>query len=382
MAREVVLFFAYGTRPEAIKIAPVILESRRRESVRCLVCVTGQHRDLLDEANAVFDIHPDIDLALMREGQSLPSFLSAAVTPLAQVVARERPDVVVVQGDTTSALSAALAAFWERVPIAHVEAGLRTHNPRTPFPEEMHRVLIDRMASWHFAPTELARENLLAEGVVSSSIEITGNTAIDALYMVEPRAPAASVALAAVGIPPDCGRIVLVTAHRRENHGQPLDSICTVVRALVETRPDVCVVYVAHPHPEVGCRVTRMLAGHPRIHVVRPLRYDHLIAVLKKCWFVLTDSGGLQEEASALGVPLLILRDETERVEALTNGGAILVGCSYQRVVENIERMESHPPDVRPALKGTSVFGDGRAAKRIVDRVLRDVRAATVDLSA
>lgn len=354
-----------GTRPEAVKMAPVANALRRAPWAEPLVLVTAQHRSLMDEVLALFDIVPDVDLDLMRPGQTLSQLAARVIAGLDGAFDRMAPDVVLAQGDTTTVVGAALAAFHRGVPFGHLEAGLRTGDPLLPFPEETYRRLTGRLARWHFAPTPAARANLLAEGVEARTIHLTGNTVIDALLDVAnrpfPDPPGQGKAVAGGG-----SRMVLVTAHRRENFGAPLASICRAVRTLAETREDCRFVFPVHPNPAVRGVVEAQLGGHPRVALVPPMGYAAFVRAMRSASLVLTDSGGVQEEAPALGKPVLVLREQTERPEAVAAGVARLVGTDHDTIVSQVVRLLDDPAAWRAMAKGASPYGDGHAAERIV----------------
>ena len=360
-----------GTRPEAIKMAPVIERLRESRNLQCRVLVTAQHRDLLDAALELFGIRADIDLDVMRPDQALNILLGRLLEGLDAALVNEKPATVLAQGDTTSVLAAALASFHRRIPFGHIEAGLRTGSLSNPFPEEANRVLATRLAQWHFAPTQSARANLLAEGLPDDSIFVTGNTVIDALLEVAPRAQGPDLSFA------EGKKLILMTAHRRENFGAPMEAAFSAVRSLVDRRPDVAVLYPVHPNPNVKAMAHRLLSGSARIRLVDPLEYEPFVAVMKACRFVLTDSGGVQEEAPALGKPVLVMRDETERPEAVECGAVKLVGTQPERITEACEQLLDNPAAYRAMAQGVSPYGDGNAAARIVD-VLESALAPTV----
>lgn len=357
-----------GTRPEAIKMAPVIERLRESRNLQCRVLVTAQHRDLLDAALGLFGIQADIDLDVMRPNQALNVLLGRLLEGMDAALVREQPAAVLAQGDTTSVLAAALASFHRGIPFGHVEAGLRTGSLSNPFPEEANRVLATRLARWHFAPTESARQNLLGEGIAEATVYRTGNTVIDALLEVAPRAVGPSLAFA------EGKRLILMTAHRRENFGRPLEGAFTAIRSLVDRRPDVAVIYPVHPNPNVKAAAHRILGGSPRIRLMEPLEYEPFVAVMKGCSFVLTDSGGVQEEAPALGKPVLVMRDETERPEAVDCGAVKLVGTRPERIVFECEQLLDSQNVYRAMAQGVSPYGDGKAAARIV-RILESALA-------
>ncbi|MCM5572374.1 UDP-N-acetylglucosamine 2-epimerase (non-hydrolyzing) [Burkholderiaceae bacterium FT117] len=354
-----------GTRPEAIKMAPVIraLAAEPRFDVRVLA--TAQHRQMLDQVLRVFGIEPDIDLDIMRPNQGLATLTARLLLELDGVLLAEKPDVVLAQGDTTTVMTAALACFYHRIPFGHVEAGLRTGDLSNPFPEEMNRVVAGRLARWHFAPTESARQNLLREGVSDSQVWVTGNTVIDALVSVADMQPD-------TGLPiDDSKRLVLVTSHRRENFGAPFESICRAVREIADRNEDVQVLYPVHPNPNVQTVAHRTLGDHPRIVLCPPLDYLPFVGAMQRAYLILSDSGGVQEEAPALGKPVLVLRQETERPEAVEAGVVRLVGHDFDRIVGEAQRLLDDPAAYAAMARGVSPYGDGHAAGRIVG-VLRE----------
>ena len=354
-----------GTRPEAIKIAPVILALKKEPWVNVRVLATAQHRHMLDQVNEFFGIDPDIDLNIMRPNQALTTLTARLLLELDDVLQAERPDAVLVQGDTTTVMTVALACFYHRIPIGHVEAGLRTWDMQNPFPEEANRVIAGKLARWHFAPTEGSRQNLLKEGVPASEIIVTGNTVIDALLMT-----AAKDLELAVPLDPT-KRLVLVTSHRRENFGEPFRSICRALRTLAENNPEVQFLYPVHPNPHVKDVAHEFLAGLQNFTLCEPLDYAPFIAAMKRAYLILTDSGGVQEEAPALGKPVLVLRDETERPEAVEQGVVKLVGPNYDRIVEEAQRLLDDETAYKAMARGVSPYGDGHAAERIV-KTLRE----------
>lgn len=356
-----------GTRPEAIKLAPVITELRRHPDVTTRVCVTGQHREMVQPILELFDVHPDIDLALMTPDQRLSSLTAAALTRLDEVIVSTAPDWVLIQGDTTSAMAAALAAFHRQVPVAHVEAGLRTHDLARPFPEEGNRRIAGALATLHFAPTELARQNLLREGVHSSRIHVTGNTVVDALLTVGSLPDRSEGPLVCL---PENRRIVLLTAHRRESFGCGLRNICDAVREIADALQDVQCVYPVHMNPNVQELARATLAGHDRISLIPPLDYVSLVHLIRRATLILTDSGGIQEEAPTFGKPVLVLRDVTERPEAVQAGCARLVGTDRRVIVAAALELLTDRSVYERMARISNPFGDGHACQRIV-RVLR-----------
>lgn len=363
----------FGTRPEAIKMAPVVAALRReRRRARTIVCVTSQHRRMLDQVMSLFGMRSDIDLNLMEEDQRLESLSARALVRLAGVLEETRADVVLVQGDTTTAMVAALAAFYRHIPVGHVEAGLRTRDRYHPFPEEINRRIISTLASYHFAPTRQAVSNLLAESVPRSTIFLTGNTVVDALKMILRRKPRAHLPYPSV----PGRRLVLVTAHRRESFGRPLEDICRALRQLVERHPDIEIVYPVHLNPNVRRPVFRLLARHPRIHLIEPVDYETQIRLMQRAYVILSDSGGIQEEAPVLGRPVLVLRTKTERPEAVAAGTALLVGTEPARILREANRLLRDRRAYLRMVRAASPFGDGRAAARIVRVILAKRTAA------
>jgi UDP-N-acetylglucosamine 2-epimerase (non-hydrolysing) len=357
----------FGTRPEAIKMAPVVAElERRRGSIESRVCVTAQHREMLDQVLSVFGIDPDVDLDVMIDDQSLSEVTSSVMLGLGPVLHDLSPDLVLVHGDTTTTVAAALAAFYQKIPVGHVEAGLRTHDRYYPFPEEMNRVISDSLSTYHFAPTPRSRDNLLREGAKADSITVTGNTVIDALLDVAGREGSPKTEL------PEDGRLVLVTAHRRENFGRPLENICRALLDICEAFPDVSILYPIHLNPNVQTVARSILAGHERITLTEPLPYIEFIRLMKASYFVVTDSGGLQEEAPSLGKPVLVLRNETERPEAVEAGTVRIVGTERGDIVREMERILTDEAAYREMAEARNPYGDGEASRRIVGTILAE----------
>lgn len=363
------LLVVVGTRPEAIKMAPVILALREAEWADVTVLATAQHRQMLDQVFDAFDLKPDVDLDLMRPNQALTELTARILVGAERVLSEKAYDAVLVQGDTTTVMSVALAAFYHRIPVGHVEAGLRTGRIDNPFPEEMNRVVAGRLARWHFAPTQAARDSLLRENYPAESIHITGNTVIDALHKVIDKELDIGVEL------PAGKRLLLVTAHRRENFGAPLREICHAVLDIVSAHDDVHVLFPVHPNPNVLRVVHERLGNHPSITLSRPLDYLPFVAAMKRAHLVLTDSGGVQEEAPALGKPVLVMRSETERPEAVHEGVARLVGTGRDGIVKAVHELLTDDRSYRGMAKGVSPYGDGQAARRIVSILERDLHA-------
>lgn len=359
-----------GTRPEAIKMAPVIKELKSHKGVDSRVCVTAQHRMLLDQVLEVFGITPDWDLNIMTEGQDLARLTASALTSIDPLLVAEKPDWVLVQGDTTTAMAASMAAFYRGIKIGHVEAGLRTSDKNQPFPEEINRRITGLMAELHFAPTSWAQQNLIREGVAPDKISKTGNPVIDALFMAIELAKESEIR-APVDIPMG-RRILLVTAHRRENFGGPLHSICMALKELAQRyRERIHIVYPVHLNPQVYHTVHQLLAGEPGITLAPPLDYLSMVELLQRCYIVLTDSGGLQEEAPALGKPVLIMRSKTERHEGVEAGTARLAGTDQATIVSEVSRLLDDSAFYSTMAQSINPYGDGRAASRIVHCLLR-----------
>ena len=362
----------FGTRPEAIKMAPVVSALAEQEGVRSLVCVTGQQREMLDQVLACFDIQPDYDLKIMKQGQSLVDITTGILHGLDSLLDEVRPDWLQVHGDTSTTFAASLAAYYKKIPVGHVEAGLRTGNIYSPWPEEMNRKLTGAIAALHFAPTEMARDNLLREGVSADRIMVTGNTVIDALESVSRRIDKNDVLRLALQenfeyLDPD-RKIILVTGHRRENFGAGFENICQALKQVAE-REDVQVVYPVHLNPRVQEPVMRWLGGHPRIHLVAPLEYEPFVYLMTRSYLILTDSGGIQEEAPSLGKPVLVMRDTTERPEAVKAGTVVLVGTDAHSIVGHVTRLLDNESDYQAMARAHNPYGDGHAASRIAEKI-------------
>ena len=341
-------------------MAPVVLSLRAQAWADTVVVASGQHRDMLSQALSIFGLSPDVDLDLMQENQTLAELSSRLLTGLDRVLERQKPELVVAQGDTSTVMACALASFYRRIPFAHVEAGLRTHDLANPFPEEFNRRIASQVAAVHFAPTEQARSNLLAENVNPGSVHVTGNTVIDALHAIVARQPS---------LPSEAyaeGRVILITAHRRENFGAPLLRICEAIARLHRTFTDVTFIYPVHPNPNVADVVRRELGRLERVRLIAPLNYEAFIALLDRCTLTLTDSGGVQEEAPALGKPVLVMRETTERPEAVERGVAKLVGTDVDLIYSETFRLLTDASHYVSMSKGGSPYGDGHAGERIV----------------
>ncbi len=362
-----------GTRPEAIKLCPVVLELQRRsDEFRSIVCVSAQHRQMLDQVLSVFGIQPDHDLDIMSPGQTLAQVTARAMSGLDLVLNQVKPDMVIVQGDTTTAFCGALAAHYHQVAIGHIEAGLRTGHKFSPFPEEMNRRLISRLADQHFAPTTHARKVLLGEGIDPTCVHLTGNTVIDALLWVQQRVSGpAPQELAELQDSLDASPVVLVTGHRRESFGVGFENICLAIREVADEHSGVHIVYPVHLNPNVREPVNRLLAGHPRIHLIEPLTYESFVWLMDRATIVLTDSGGVQEEAPSLGKPVLVMRETTERPEGIDAGNARLVGTCRETIVRELGHLLTNE-SARKAMTGiANPYGDGTASQKICDVITK-----------
>lgn len=381
------VMLVFGTRPEAIKMAPLVKEFQARASeFDTIVCVTGQHREMLKQVLELFDIKPDYDLEIMKEGQDLYDVTTRVLLGMREVLKKTKPDVVLVHGDTTTSTAAALAAFYQQIPVGHVEAGLRTHNIYSPWPEEMNRQLTGRMATYHFAPTELSRDNLLAEGIATDRIFITGNTVIDALQQVVTRVKGnadlrneVSRKLLQFGYDVnrlEAGRrLVLITGHRRENFGEGFLNICRAIQTLSKRFPEVDFVYPMHLNPNVRKPIREIfgdnLGGLDNLFFIEPLEYLQFVTLMDRSSIVLTDSGGIQEEAPGLGKPVLVMRDTTERPEAVKAGTVKLVGTDYNQIVDNVEKLLTDNAAYAKMSRANNPYGDGKACSYIADALTR-----------
>ena len=372
----------FGTRPEAIKMAPLVLEFKKhKELFDTVVCVTGQHREMLDQVLQIFNIEPDYDLNIMKQGQDLYDITSRVLLGMRDILQEVKPDVVLVHGDTTTSTAAALAAFYQQIPVGHVEAGLRTYNIYSPWPEEINRQLTGRIATYDFAPTPLSRENLLREHVDDSKIVVTGNTVIDALYWVvrkikESDSLDAELSASLLKAGYDTSRLqgdrrlVLITGHRRENFGDGFIHMCSAIKDLTEKYPSVDFVYPMHLNPNVRKPIHQVFGDNlehlGNMFFIEPLEYLSFVYLMEKSYLVLTDSGGIQEEAPGLGKPVLVMRDTTERPEAVTAGTVKLVGTDYQAIVSNVSELLDNAQTYQQMSKAVNPYGDGKACARIV----------------
>ena len=366
------VLFILGTRPEGIKLSPLILAFRQSGLFETKVCITAQHRELLDEVLSFFAIVPDYDLDIMKEAQTLSEITSRIVAGVSNVVSHYQPDLVIVQGDTTTAFAGALVGFYNKIKLAHIEAGLRSHNKFSPFPEEINRVYISKIADFHFAPTSVTLANLTDEGICENAWNV-GNTVIDALLF--------GLELLRVGdhvlqerynyLLPD-RRLILVTSHRRENFGEPLKDICKVLLKVTECYPDVEIVFPVHPNPNVRCTVDELLKCNKKIHLILPLPYPELIWLMKKSHLILTDSGGIQEEAPSLGKPIIVMREETERMEGIDAGTAILAGNRFDKIYHHLSSLLSSKELYNKMANAINPYGDGHTSQRIL-KIIEEV---------
>ena len=370
MDAKIKVMSIFGTRPEAIKMAPLVKELERREETESIVCVTAQHRQMLDQVLDTFAITPDYDLNIMKQGQTLSDITTAALLGLEGVIKEARPDLILVHGDTTTTFAGALAAFYQQVAIGHVEAGLRTDNKYSPYPEEMNRQMVDRLTDMFFAPTALSRENLLRENVPAEKIYVTGNTAIDAMATTV-RGDYTHPELDWIG---ENERLILLTAHRRENLGDPMRSIFRGVRRIVDEFPDVKVLYPIHLNPAVRQVAREVFEGCERIRLIEPLEVFDFHNFQNRSFIILTDSGGIQEEAPSLGKPVLVLRDTTERPEGIEAGTLKLVGTDDETIYRETRRLLTDEAEYRRMSRASNPYGDGHASQRIADAIIEKFR--------
>lgn len=368
----------FGTRPEAIKMAPLVKRLQLNPNIDSRVCVTAQHRQMLDQVLEIFNIQPEYDLDLMKSGQDLGDITARVILSLKPVLLDFSPDIVFVHGDTTTSMAAALAAFYQQIPVHHVEAGLRTYDRYSPFPEEINRQITSRLATMHYAPTQLAASHLIDEGVVPGSIIVTGNTVIDALLSVVSGIKKNSEyintlnqALSELGYCISNRRYILITGHRRENFGQGFINICKAVRRIALENPEVDIVYPVHLNPQVQIPVNQYLAGMSNVYLIPPLDYLHFVYLMMSSYLILTDSGGIQEEAPSLGKPVLVMRGTTERQEAVEAGTVLLVGTNEDKVVAEVTSLLQDSSKYSAMSKLDNPFGDGRAAEKIEAAVIR-----------
>jgi UDP-N-acetylglucosamine 2-epimerase (non-hydrolysing) len=370
----------FGTRPEAIKMAPLIKELEKNESIESKVCVTAQHREMLDQVLNLFEIVPDFDLNIMQSKQTLTGITNRVLEGLEEIFGEIKPDIVLVHGDTTTTFAGSLAAFYQQIKVGHVEAGLRTFDKYFPFPEEMNRKLTGAIADMHFAPTAGSKENLLKEGVEEKDIYVTGNTVIDAMeYTVEDDYVFEKEELNNIDF--ENKKVIMVTAHRRENWGDGIENICNALKRVVENNEDVELIYLVHLNPVVKDVAYRILEGSPRVHLLAPLDTKETHNLMNRCYMVMTDSGGLQEEAPHLAKPVLVLRDVTERPEAVDAGTVKLVGTDEEAIVSNAELLLNDSDYYSSMSRAINPYGDGKASKRIVNAILKyfDVKNITLN---
>lgn len=377
------VMLVFGTRPEAIKMAPIVIELKKySDKFQTIVVVTGQHRQMLDQVLNLFEIVPDYDLNIMKSGQDLTDITCRVLTGLRDIYRKENPNIVLVHGDTTTSMAAALAAFYQQIPVGHIEAGLRTHNIYSPWPEEMNRQITGRISSYHFAPTDLSKQNLINENVSNEKIIVTGNTVIDALHLVINKINSSSeIELKTKMELLDCGydverlgsevKLVLITGHRRENFGEGFLSICKAIKTLASRFPTVDFVYPMHLNPNVRNPITEIFGNHlnelGNLFFIEPLDYLPFVYLMNKANILLTDSGGIQEEAPGLGKPVLVMRDTTERPEAVDAGTVRLVGTSYDKITQGISHLLEDIEEYNVMSKAVNPYGDGNASKRIIE---------------
>lgn len=379
------IMLVFGTRPEAIKMAPVVKELYKcKDKLQAIVCVTGQHREMLDQVLEIFDIKPDYDLNIMKKGQDLYDVTSRVLLGMRDVLAEAKPDVVLVHGDTTTSMAAALAAFYQQIPVGHVEAGLRTNDIYNPWPEEINRQMTGRIATYNFSPTPLSKSNLMKENVREDSILVTGNTVIDALYWVVEKLKTDTVlamqqrniiAEAGYHIPEDNRKVVLITGHRRENFGNGFINICNAIKRLAIKYPDIDFVYPMHLNPNVRKPIHSVFGSDlsciKNMFFIEPLEYLSFVLLMERATLILTDSGGIQEEAPGLGKPVLVMRETTERPEALSAGTVKLVGTDEELIVESVSRLLTVPEEYERMSKAVNPYGDGMASERIVKFLMK-----------
>ena len=365
MNRKIRVMSVFGTRPEAVKMAPVVQAVQKHPALESVVAVTAQHREMLDQVLTVFAVRPDYDLNIMQPGQTLTQITTRAMNGLEEVFIAAKPDIVLVHGDTTTSFAGALAAFYQQIPVGHVEAGLRTFNKYEPFPEEMNRCLTGRLADLHFAPTENSKKNLLAENIAPAAIYVTGNTVIDALQTTIQENYRFSYDL--LNHLDYSHKIITMTAHRRENLGEPLTEICRAIRYLAENHPEVEVVYAVHLNPKVQETARRILERVSRVHLIPPLALQDMHNLMNRSYLVLTDSGGLQEEVPSMGKPVLVLRNVTERPEGVAAGTLKLVGTDYNTIVTETEKLLTDRTAYEKMAAAVNPYGDGHASERIAD---------------
>ena len=370
------IMLVFGTRPEAIKMAPLVHALKAEPNqFELKICVTSQHREMLDQVLNIFNIKPDIDLNLMKKDQNLSNLTSLILNEMQKIFTKYQPDIVLVHGDTTTTLATSIAAFYASIPVGHIEAGLRTYDLKAPFPEEFNRQIIGKITKWHFAPTDLSQKNLLSEGVSKSSIIVTGNTVIDTLYWIlnridkdeDHKKDIKNILNTHLSFNWQNENFVLVTAHRRENFGDGFFKICSAIKKLALKYPKIYFVYPVHLNPNVSKPVNEILKGFDNIYLIKPLVYEPFVYLLKHSYLVLTDSGGIQEEAPSVGKPVLVMRESTERPEAVDAGTVEIVGSNQQRIIEGVSRLLNDKKHYQMMSRAHNPYGDGLACKRIVD---------------
>ncbi|MGJ0308758.1 non-hydrolyzing UDP-N-acetylglucosamine 2-epimerase [Aliarcobacter cryaerophilus] len=368
------VLLVFGTRPEAIKMAPLVKEFEKHKDIVSKVCVTAQHREMLDQVLDIFDINPDFDLNIMKNGQDLYDITSKVLLGLRNIFEEFKPDIVLVHGDTTTCSSASLAAFYSKIKVGHIEAGLRTHNIYSPFPEEANRQITGVLANYHFSPTTTSRDNLLRENKNPNDILVTGNTVIDALFLaldkIEKKDELKSKIIESINSQyelKDDKKIILVTGHRRENFGEGFINICEALKTIATNNPNIDIVYPVHLNPNVQKPVHEILSNTQNVYLINPLQYEEFIYIMNKSYFIITDSGGVQEEAPSLGKPVLVMRDTTERPEALEAGTVKLVGTSKETIIKEAQKLLDDKKEYEKMSKAHNPYGDGSASRKIVD---------------
>jgi UDP-N-acetylglucosamine 2-epimerase (non-hydrolysing) len=372
------ILFVFGTRPEAIKMCPLLLKLRQSKQFEVKLCVTAQHRQMLDQVLDIFNIIPDFDLNIMKASQDLYDITSNILLGMKEVFSVFKPDLVLVHGDTSTTFTASLAAFYQKIAVGHVEAGLRTGNIYSPWPEEINRQLVGRISKYHFAPTEIARQNLLAENILDSNIIVTGNTVIDALLMVISRIdndPGLQEQIICniknMGYEINHRKIILVTGHRRENFGVGFENICNALKRIAAENHDVDIIYPVHLNPNVRQPVSHILSDLKNVFIVEPLEYLSFVYLMNHSYLVLTDSGGIQEEAPSLGKPVLVMRNTSERPEAITAGTVKLVGTDTQKIMDETQNLLDHPSEYEQMARALNPYGDGKACDRIIEFLVK-----------
>lgn len=368
------ILIVFGTRPEVIKLAPVILELKKHSKIKLKICATAQHREMLDQVLKIFEIIPDIDLNLMKPNQTLSDLSAKILIKIDKVIKNEKPDIVLVQGDTTTAMTTALVSFYNKIPVGHIEAGLRSNNLYSPFPEEVNRKIISMLSYYHFTPTEKAKNILLNEGLNSKQIFMTGNTVVDALQIIlnKPVSKTTKEIMKKIRFydAENKKELILVTTHRRENFGKKLENICQGIKQLTKRNQNIIIVFLVHPNPNVCKVVNRILGKTERVLLIKPVEYDTIVHLMKIAKLILTDSGGIQEEAPSMKKPILVMRNETERFEGIEAGIAKLIGTDTKKIVEETEKLLKDSFSYNAMIATTNPYGDGKTTKRIVNILL------------